>query len=639
MPLEHLSEISEHEISAKLAATLLTKAASSESLDDFQTELCREIKSTTKAGCIALMQGAKGVWRMRANAGKQTQPPTEFLAEILDANSPQQSGEWFGAPVDANAGYALVALGWQVEQPVRCIEALAALVETSLTIAQRRIANLRRVNRLEATLDIAAHWQQTLDMEELLQNMAEASTRLLNAERASIFLWDKPNKTLIGRPALGVEGNELRIPDDAGIVGQVVQTGENRRVDIDIAAEQQEIDRTVDEKLQFQTRSIVCVPLRDAEGEMLGAFEVLNKHSGYFNDDDEAALVELAAHAGIALQNTQHYESLMQNASVVADQAAEGVRLIGGCAQIVALRSTVNRIAAAEDLAVLILGENGTGKEVISQMIHYHSKRRNQAFVAVNCAAISETLLESELFGHEKGAFTDAHDTRIGKFELASGGTLFLDEIGDMSLGGQAKLLRVLEEKMVVRVGGSTPIYTDARVIAATNQNLANMVREKKFREDLYYRLNVATLELPPLRERGDDILLLAEFFMKDFSQKARRKAPKFTAAAKTRLLSHLWPGNVRELRNLMERLAYLSQDDKIQPEDLAFILAPGDDQKNVMDLNLSLNDATQQFQIDYIQQHIDRVRGKMTQAAKNLGLHRSNLYRKMKQLGMDDGE
>ena len=251
--------------------------------------------------------------------------------------------------------------------------------------------------------------------------------------------------------------------------------------------------------------------------------------------------------------------------------------MIGECPAIESLRSTVSRMADT-DLALLILGENGTGKEVVAQLIHYLSQRRDQPLVAVNCAALTETLLESELFGHEKGAFTDAHEARAGKFELASGGTLFLDEIGDMSLGGQAKLLRVLEEKVVVRVGGSRPIHTDARVIAATNQNLAEMVRERRFREDLFFRLNVVTLDLPPLRERGEDVLLLAEHFLQDFSVKARRKPPKLTAAAGRRLLSHTWPGNIRELRNLMERLAYLLQGDKIEAEDLSFVLAPDPD-------------------------------------------------------------
>ena len=253
-------------------------------------------------------------------------------------------------------------------------------------------------------------------------------------------------------------------------------------------------------------------------------------------------------------------EQLLAANRQIAQQAAEKVRLIGESPAIEALRSIIRRVADT-DLAVLILGENGTGKEVVAQSIHYLSRRRDQPFIAVNCAAIPETLAESELFGHEKGAFTDAHEARAGKFELAAGGTLFLDEIGELSLGGQAKLLRVLEEKVLVRVGGSTPIHTDARLLAATNQNLADMVRAKRFREDLYFRLNVVAIDLPPLRERGGDVLLLAEHFLGDFCQRARRKTPQLTAAARKRLLEHPWPGNIRELRNLMERLAYLSTE------------------------------------------------------------------------------
>src|SRR4029079_12443161 len=271
---------------------------------------------------------------------------------------------------------------------------------------------------------------------------------------------------------------------------------------------------------------------------------------------------------------TQDWQRLLESHRQIVDQAAEHARLIGKSPAIEALRSTVRRVADTE-LSVLVLGENGTGKEVISQLIHYLSRRRERPFIAVNCAAIAETLLESELFGHEKGAFTDARESRAGKFELASGGTLLLDEIGDMSLAGQAKLLRVLEEKTIVRVGGSRPIHTDVRILAATNQKLVELVRTKRFREDLYFRLNVVTLELPPLRERGDDVMLLAEHFLREFSKRAGRRVPKFSAAARKRLESHRWPGNVRELRNLMERLAYLSSGDKIETEDLAFILSP----------------------------------------------------------------
>jgi Nif-specific regulatory protein len=345
-------------------------------------------------------------------------------------------------------------------------------------------------------------------------------------------------------------------------------------------------------------------------------------------------LVELAGHAATALANTQELEDLVATHRRLVDQAADDVRLIGQSPPIQNLRSTIGRVAKT-DLAVLILGENGTGKEVVSQSIHYLSNRRTKPFVAVNCAAIAETLLESELFGHEKGAFTDAHEARAGKFELANGGTLFLDEIGDLSRGGQAKLLRVLEEKIVVRVGGSKPIHTDARVIAATNQDLADMVRQKEFREDLYFRLNVVTLELPPLREREEDVLLLAEHFLADFSRKARRRPPKLAASARKRLMQHAWPGNVRELRNLMERLAYLTTGDQIESEELAFILSPQADGGALAPFDGPLPDATHQFQVHYIKRAIDRARGNMTDAAELLGLHRSNLYRKMRQLGM----
>jgi Nif-specific regulatory protein len=466
--------------------------------------------------------------------------------------------------------------------------------------------------------------------------MAEAATRLFGADRASIFLWDRPAHTLVARPALGVEGNELRVPDDAGVVGQVIHTGEPRRIDETIDRDQ--IDHDVDTRLGYSTETLLCVPLRGGSGELFGAFELLNKQSGPFTAEDEAGLTELAAHAAVALENARDRQQLLSSSRQIADQAAQRVQLIGNSPAIDALRSIVQRVADT-DLAVLILGENGTGKEVAAQSIHYLSGRREKPFIAVNCAAIPDTLAESELFGHEKGAFTDAHEARPGKFELAAGGTLLLDEIGELTPSCQAKLLRVLEEKVLVRVGGSKPIHTDARVVAATNQDLAEMVRRKEFREDLYFRLNVVTLELPPLRERPGDVMLLAEHFLGGFCERAGRAVPQFTPEARERLEAHPWPGNVRELRNLMERLAYLSTGDRIEAGELAFILAPRGESPAGSRFEGTLSDATTQFQTEHIRREIERSSGNMTMAASRLGLHRSNLYRKMRQLGMGTSE
>ena len=355
---------------------------------------------------------------------------------------------------------------------------MANRLSDALTIVERQSQSRARIDRLQTILTITHEWHQTNDMETLLLRMAEAATRLLEADRASIFLWDKPNKMIVGRPALGVEGGELRLPDDAGIVGQVVQTGEPRRVSGDHDAS--EVDRDVDRKTGYQTKTILCVPLVSPHGDRLARSRCSTRRKVHLPPRTSAGLIELASYAAVALENTQHFSELLERHEKMVEQAAQDTLLVGDSAAIQAVRATARRIADT-DLAVLILGENGTGKEVVARSIHFGSRRRKHPFVAVNCAALTETLLESELFGHEKGAFTDAHEARAGKFELASGGTLFLDEIGDMSLAGQSKLLRVLEEKTVVRVGGSRPIHTDVRVLAATNQKLAELVRAQAF--------------------------------------------------------------------------------------------------------------------------------------------------------------
>ncbi|MDC0934726.1 sigma-54-dependent Fis family transcriptional regulator [Pirellulales bacterium] len=617
-------------VAPRLAELVLDAAASHNRVESFFDSVLAEARIELGARLIA-MRSIPPRWQVLAASGVSgDQAPTDAAAEAMDRHGFAVTGDWLATPVSADC--CLAASGCDED----AFLGLAGVIEKGIHTVRERQTSERRIRRLERILKITHVWSQTDSMEDLLTSMAEAATDLLESDRASIFLWDRAHKELVGRPALGVEGGELRISDSTGIVGQVIQTGEARRVGGGVGDEQ--IDRQVDQNTGYTTDTLLCVPLDAPDGRRLGAFEVLNKRNGHFTNEDESGLRELAAYAAGILQSTQEFEDLLTKHQQLVEQAAEGVQLIGDSAPIEAVRSTIRRIADT-DLAILILGENGTGKEVVAQSIHYLSSRRDQPFIAVNCAALTETLLESELFGHEKGAFTDAHESRAGKFELASGGTLFLDEIGDMSLSGQSKLLRVLEDKTVVRVGGSAPIHTEVRILAATNQDLGAMVREKRFREDLFFRLNVVSLELPPLRSRGEDVLLLAEFFLQTFCKTTGRRTPKFSAAVRKRLLGHGWPGNVRELRNLMERIAYLSTGDAVEVDDLAFIDAGSIDAGERISTDATLGDATRQFQQQYIQQVIDLAKGNMSNAAKRLGLHRSNLYRKMRQLEMVGGD
>jgi two-component system nitrogen regulation response regulator NtrX len=293
-------------------------------------------------------------------------------------------------------------------------------------------------------------------------------------------------------------------------------------------------------------------------------------------------------------------------------------------------------MAAPTNGRVLIYGENGTGKELVAKSIHALSRRRSGPFIEVNCAAIPEELIESELFGHMKGAFTGATADRRGKFEAADGGTLFLDEIGDMTLKTQAKVLRALQEQIVEPVGGSSSVKVDVRVIAATNKDLTAEIRAGRFREDLYFRLNVIPIFVPPLRERDDDINLLAEHFMAEFAREYGRRPKRLDPAAASGLRSYRWPGNVRELRNVIERLMIMVPGETIALGDLAFLdggaLSAADPSAPPP---LPLHDARERFERDYILRALASQHGNISRTAEILGVERSNLYRKMRAFGI----
>ncbi len=292
------------------------------------------------------------------------------------------------------------------------------------------------------------------------------------------------------------------------------------------------------------------------------------------------------------------------------------------------------RSAAPSNSRVLITGENGSGKEIVARTLHRLSLRAEQPFVDVNCAAIPKDLIESELFGHRKGAFTDAREDRKGKFELADGGTLFLDEVGDMSLEAQAKMLRVLQEQTFQKVGGQQPITVDVRVIAATNKQLDAEIAAGAFRSDLYYRLNVIPLEVPPLRERGNDIVLLAEYFQRRFAAESGTSQKRLSAGAKSKLRAYYWPGNVRELRNVVERIAILNKAEVIEPEDI-HLGTRGAAVPAEVDARLTLKEARDEFEKQYILSKLRELAGNVSRTADALGVERSNLYRKLHAYGI----
>jgi len=304
-------------------------------------------------------------------------------------------------------------------------------------------------------------------------------------------------------------------------------------------------------------------------------------------------------------------------------------RILGNCPAMHELFELISDVARSGASTVFLRGESGTGKDLVAKAIHYNSDRANRPFMNITCTAISESLLESELFGHERGAFTDAKQTKKGLFELAGGGTVFLDEVGDMPPTLQAKLLRFLEEKTFRRVGGVQDIEVDVRIVAATNRQIDKLIKEGKFREDLFYRLNIIPVYLPPLRERGDDIKLIAEHYVDIFAKEFRRGPKNLAEAAGNKLMSYSWPGNVRELRNAIERAALLSKGDEIGPDDL--VVGQGPDEASPMSFELPPGGISlQTIEEQLVRKALAQTSNNQTQAAKLLHLSRDQLRYRM---------
>jgi two-component system nitrogen regulation response regulator NtrX len=356
----------------------------------------------------------------------------------------------------------------------------------------------------------------------------------------------------------------------------------------------------------------------------LGAFDFLEKPLTL-----EKVIVEV--------KNAIHQRRMELEIRSLRDIDEQRHQIIGESVPMRALRQQLALMAPTEG-RVLIYGESGTGKELVAHAIHAQSRRSGESFVEVNCAAIPEELIESELFGHRKGSFTGASEDKTGKFQKADGGTLFLDEVGDMSLKTQAKVLRALEEQRFEPVGAAESITVDVRVVAATNKNLQDEIDRGNFREDLFYRLNVIPFYVPPLRDRVEDIALLADYFLAEYARAYARKPKELTPEAYRALKEYHWPGNVRELRNLMERIVIMNPQVRVDSRHLPANIAPGAARRSLVetaDQFSSLQEFREAAEREYILKKLGETGGNVTRTADLLGLERSNLYRKMKALGI----
>ena len=414
---------------------------------------------------------------------------------------------------------------------------------------------------LTALVEASAAINRSLDLGTTLSAIAEMAARVMGAEASSVLILEQARNKLVFKAAYGEVADPLvggEFDADLGIAGKVVSSGD--AVIVPDVQQDKDFYRGMDEKTSFHTRNMIVAPLVE-HGQIIGVVEVLNRASREpFTQHDLTVLQIFANLAAAGMARAQQHEVLKKENQGLRESSDRSVQLIGHSQAFRGVQELIARVASS-NATVLLLGETGTGKEVTAKLLHQNSPRCDRPLIAINCAALPETLLESELFGHEKGAFTGAVSSRVGRFELAEGGSIFLDEIGDISLSTQVKLLRVLQEREFVRVGGVKTVSCDVRVIAATNRDLQECIKRGQFREDLYYRLNVFPIQLPSLRQRREDIPLLVEHFAERSAKELSRAKPGISADVMAMLVAYDWPGNIREVQNVMDRAVLMADE------------------------------------------------------------------------------
>jgi Nif-specific regulatory protein len=481
---------------------------------------------------------------------------------------------------------------------------------------------------LSALMKVSTTINAIRGLDELQERLLELLFEVIPAQHAGIMLTEEESFDTDSIFALDrIKGKDQSVTISSTIVQQVLREGIALLTN-DVAS---------DEKLSTESMvsscavSVMCVPIKMLDRKLGAIYLDTTEKRDKFNRDHLQLVTAISCIAAVAIENARHFEWLESENRRLLDDVNIDHNMIGEGAAMQRVYHFISKVAPT-DSTVLIVGESGTGKELAARAIHRNSKRSLKPFMAVNCAALAETLLESELFGHEKGAFTGAIAQKKGRLETADGGTLFLDEIGELSPALQVKLLRVLQEREFERVGGMQTIKVDIRVIAATNKNLEEAIESREFRQDLFYRLNVVSFEMPPLRERPEDIMMLANYFANKYGPTCNRKLTGISAEARTFLLNYDWPGNVRELENAIERSVVLGSTEFILPEDLPEALLENEVSASTA---TSYHDAVTQTKKQIILSAIEKSKGNFTEAARLLGVHPNYLHRLIRNLNL----
>ena len=484
------------------------------------------------------------------------------------------------------------------------------------------------------------------DVNALLVYILESAMHLVECESSSLLLVNKNDNTLKFMVALGPKGAEAKniLVDKKSIAGWVVSN--NQYLIVNDVPNDPRFFSFVQEKTGYVSRNMIAIPMH-VKNECIGVIELINKAEGKQFDQEDLDILELLANqAGIAYQNADNFRNAQDKITVLQNAVKNGEQyhtFVAKSPIILDLIHVIDEVAKTNS-SVLIMGESGVGKELFAEQLHLKSNRNGKPFVRVNCAALSPALLESELFGHVKGAFTDAVSNQKGRFEMADKGTLFLDEIGELPLNLQSKLLRVIQTKQFEKVGSSETISVDVRIIAATNRDLEAMVKNGTFRSDLYYRLNVLPLNVPPLRQRKEDIEPLANFFLNKFSAETKKNFEGFSKASMEALYDYYWPGNIRELENTVERACVLGHPAFIQVGDLRIpnSVEKQKEQSSEVDgvvkelsseNDKTLKSALNEFKKAYVIKILQQTNGNQTEAAKLLDVQRTYVSRLMNEL------